>query len=706
MKQFLANSFVIILLFLPLVINSVDATSNFAFNITPVQVTWTKINIPTGTRMIIGDSTNDGIADYIYTNSSITHYVKQFGTGVSAFDISSGVARDVTYVHSNRVLAWYQPVTTTHCNNVVGIQWNVLTGLNITATQLSDDIISGDSRGAEVGLINKNNQTALMCKAATNNVVKIAIHDTPNRNESLIGVAPAVLNNGIMGIQGSVTGPIVWRTYLFTNTMYSEINTTSDGKSVSSLTYPMINTNNLLSSTTNFGTFPPTQAQIIIDPSIQKYVNGSAIPTTSVLNFNTHFYTRLTHPNLSNVTSLIINFPPFLLNPAFVSQPTYFVMNDGVKNYMAAILSNNLYYTDYTTLVSQITSNRAFANYIIDPANKYLTISLNGTLPTGTPITLTNRNGSSYTYRALEQTVLISGYYWNVPNQLRYYYPDFTNSLAQMPTDTFTSANAIWTLIINNSPQPGSIMISNSTNYNGTNPYVNSVTFLQSDRSTTTNLVNNACYNIYIADSSLATPVWLFEGTTCANGVNPKTIAFTNTLPSTFYTMGAAATHSFTPSNNALSTTVRDVVTPFTYNVIVKNSTGAVTINQTFTSNSTLDTRNFNVSNTAKSAGLFISVTGTGLIYSAYLGSPLSFASMASFFHQYFSYQGFDFLSFIPLIFASMFTRNTVGIGATLTVVLIATLSWLSVVVVSDTVIFIMMVIAILGLIGYRGLYG
>ena len=76
-----------------------------------------------------------------------------------------------------------------------------------------------------------------------------------------------------------------------------------------------------------------------------------------------------------------------------------------------------------------------------------------------------------------------------------------------------------------------------------------------------------------------------------------------------------------------------------------------------------------------------------------------------AFFHQYLSYQGFDLLSFIPLVFAAMFTRNTVGIGTALTVVLIATLSWFSIVVIPDQDIVIMIVIAAIAMIGYRQLY-
>ncbi len=710
MKHFLTHSFVILLLLLPLVTNSVDATSPYVWNITLPSVTWTKVSYNSG--MIIGDSTNDGIGDYVYTLSGNTHLTKQFGTGVSSFDISLGDKRGILFSHSNRVLAWYLSHKNTLCHDAVAIQWNVLTGTNITSTKLNETTSLGESLtanlgGAFTGIINKNNQTALICTGTNTGTISLAVHDIPNNNQSITdGAGTNVANNGIFGMKTTLSSTILID-YLYTNVLYTEKNSTSliRTNATAGLSYPYIDSVGILSNTKSLGVYGSPR-NLFIDPQITKYFNGSLATTNILLNNPNGLQSRLLHPQLNSL-SLLAAIPPFILNPQFTSlttPPTYFMLNDGTTDFVAAIYGNTLYYTNFATLMSQLSTNRALANYIIDPSSHFLTVPINGSY-SATPITLFLPNGTAITYVAPEQTVLFSGIHWQVPGQTRYYYPDFTNSLAQMPTDTFTSANAVWTIIVSNAPESGAIMFSNSTNYNGTNPYVSSVVFLQSDHSTTTSLVNNACYNTYVDDSSNATPIWLFQGVTCANGVNPKTIAFVNTLPLTFYTMGSAATHSFTPSTNALSTTVRSTTIPFTYTVIVKNSTGSVTINSTFTSNSTIDTRNFNVSSTTKSAGLFISVAGVGQIYSAYLGSPVSLASVASFFHTYFSYQGFDFLSFIPLIFAAMFTRNTVGIGATLTVVLIATLSWLSVVVVSDTIIFIMMVIAILGLVGYRSLY-
>lgn len=231
------------------------------------------------------------------------------------------------------------------------------------------------------------------------------------------------------------------------------------------------------------------------------------------------------------------------------------------------------------------------------------------------------------------------------------------------------------------------------------------ITRMDSTRSAEYDILPNQCQNIYMADISVKPTVFIYQGSTCSTGANAKTIAYTASLPVNFYSFKYGASDSYVPSTNTLTTMTRSTVTPFTYTVIVKNSTGAVAVNQTYTTSSTLDTRTFNVTGVTKPASLSISVAGSQ-IYSSYLGSPVSLSSVASFFHQYFSYDGFDFLSFLPIMFAGMFTRNTVGIGVVLTVVMIATLSWLSVVVVPDTVVFISIIVAVIGLVGYRGIYG
>jgi hypothetical protein len=271
-----------------------------------------------------------------------------------------------------------------------------------------------------------------------------------------------------------------------------------------------------------------------------------------------------------------------------------------------------------------------------------------------------------------------------------------------MPIGSITGSFSILTAIAGNAPVDSAVMLTNSSMYNNTYSFVDTVTFLQADRSFAVSLRNNACHEVFIRDSSVRTVLWNSQGILCNSGTMPKTIAYTVNLPLTFWTLQYGATHNFISDTNILSTTTRSTTTPFTYNVVVKNSTGNVAINTTYSGiNATLDSRSYNLTNVTKPASLFITV-GSSQIYSAYLGSTVSLSSVAAFFHQYFSYGGFDLLSFIPIIFAAMFTRNTVGLGTVLTVVCIATISWLSIVVIPDSYILIMVVIAVISLIGYR----
>lgn len=285
--------------------------------------------------------------------------------------------------------------------------------------------------------------------------------------------------------------------------------------------------------------------------------------------------------------------------------------------------------------------------------------------------------------------------------------PRWTNDATDIPTIYTTSSLFPIFLTASNAPSFAAIKVTQGSQVINGLESVYAVAQLDSTRSVEFDLPPGVCANIYIADISVSPTIWNFQGIICATGVNQKTVAYTNTVPFTFYTLKYGVTDSFTPSNNGLTTTFRTSSAPTTYTVIIRNATGTTAVNQTFTipANQTIDTRNFNVSSVSKPASLSVTVGGNQ-VYSAYLGSSLSLASVASFFHQYFNYQGFDLLSFIPVIFAASFTRNTVGAGIVMVVLMIATLSWLSVTVVPEPVVYVSVFVGVLSLVGYRSVYG
>lgn len=244
-----------------------------------------------------------------------------------------------------------------------------------------------------------------------------------------------------------------------------------------------------------------------------------------------------------------------------------------------------------------------------------------------------------------------------------------------------------------------------TTNNYGTDGDVWSVTRMDSTRSAEFDTTPNVCSDIWIADISVSPAVYNYQGATCATGANTKSIAYTSSLPLNFYNFPWGATDSFVPSTNTVTTTVRSTSVPFTYTETIASNNGTVETTRTFTASTSPDTQSLLLNSTNQPDSLKISVGGNQ-IFSDYLGSSFSLASTASFFHQYFNYQGFDLLSFIPLVFASAFTRNSVGVGVIMVVVLIASLNFFSIVTLPPTYIYIMALVGVISMIGYRSLYG
>lgn len=382
-----------------------------------------------------------------------------------------------------------------------------------------------------------------------------------------------------------------------------------------------------------------------------------------------------------------------------LTQTDYFVVLTSTHVYygnaqtaLGKLNSNNYAFQSYDIITQGTTSAFEVQNPILQSLKLYGPINLNSTVSKAGLFTLP----SGYSVKTT-----------SIESAIRTIDPRWTNDATDIPIITSTSSLFPIYLTVSNAPVFSAIKVTNPYQLINSQEAVWAVAQLDSTRTVEFDLPSNVCVNVYVADISVSPSIWNFQGIICASGVNQKTISYTNTLPFTFWTYPWGASDSFTPNTNGLVTTVRHTTAPFSYNIVLKNSSGTVFQNTTYTSNSTIDTQSFNLTGRAKPVSLYISsVTGgVNQIYSAFLGSPISLANTASFFNQYFSYQGFNLLAFIPIIFASMFTRNTIGIGVVLTVLCIATLSWLSVVVIPELDIMIMIVIAIIGLIAYRLTY-
>ena len=309
---------------------------------------------------------------------------------------------------------------------------------------------------------------------------------------------------------------------------------------------------------------------------------------------------------------------------------------------------------------------------------------------------------------------LVSGFNWkgtSTQSAVRKIDPMWTNDANIYPAIATNGTLFPVYLTVSNSPSSAGVMVQYPNQIINGQTAIYSVVQLDSTNSVEFDIPTGECVNIYVTDISKA-PVWTYEGSICASGVNQKTMAYINTLPLNFWSLKYGVSQSWTPATNGLSLTFHnDVVLDPTYNVIFKNSTGAVSGNYTYTipANTTLNTSSYNITGIKAPVEVLVYVTNpspTMLVYSSYIGSSLSLSSISAFFIQNFSYQGFSLLSLIPIVFASMFTRNTVGIGIVLTVVCIASLSWFSIVVIPDADIWIMMILGVLSLIAYRIYYG
>lgn len=428
-----------------------------------------------------------------------------------------------------------------------------------------------------------------------------------------------------------------------------------------------------------------------------------------------NYYTNSTLSFLSNIDSQ--TYKTALTIPATI----YNIPNPDVKllghwgspgaDYLFSVSSGNINYIGMSYLTTLLNQNRAYQPYdltlvgtdnhfYISPTSsspqvsiKLYGPSLNTTLSKYGMLTIP----SGYTMRTTSTAESV----------IRTLDPRWTNTPAtDIPAISTASSLFPIVLTVGDAPADGGLWLSNGAQVINSVNSAWCITTLDTTHTAECDIPAGQCANAYVTDISVTPTVWNYEGYVCATGSSAKTIYYTNTTPLTFYSMPYGASSSYTAATNGLTITTRATTTPYTYTVVIKNATGTTTQTFSETINATSATHSFNVTNATKPASVSVSFTGAGVVYTAYMGSSLSLASVSSFFHTYFSYQGFDLLSFIPIIFASMFTRNTVGIGGALTVVLIATLSWLSIVVIPDTTIYIMIFVAVLSLIGYRSLYG
>lgn len=233
-----------------------------------------------------------------------------------------------------------------------------------------------------------------------------------------------------------------------------------------------------------------------------------------------------------------------------------------------------------------------------------------------------------------------------------------------------------------------------------------SVHELTADHSFAVDLPTGKCVTIIGITTDIIPGDETDYGTLCASGVMPKQLIYTQNLAFTFWNLPFGASHTYDQNSGILKTKVRSDTQPFGYTVKVYNADNSLYNSTTYsgitTNSTTFDLKSYNASGSTKPSKIEIYDDNNKLVYYATIGVPSYLSGVGSFFAQYMSIDGFNILYMLPIIFAAMFTRNSVSIGTGLTVVFIATLSYLGLITIPDLVIYLLIFIAVVGMLAYR----
>jgi len=296
----------------------------------------------------------------------------------------------------------------------------------------------------------------------------------------------------------------------------------------------------------------------------------------------------------------------------------------------------------------------------------------------------------------------LSGYYHKSQGISRFALPELTNGTSFPYLVGTNSSQTTVTVNIKNAPTDFSVYLEDSRTFEGVN-YIWSVMRTTADKSFVVDLPNGQCVTIYGRDTSDLSNPWEDLGEICANGVMPKQISYLSDLSFTFWTLPWGTSHRYNHTAYEVDTLVRHTTLPYSYYVDVLDKDGNLVSSdyQTVTVSSP-DTQNYNLTGIDFPAKLIIKDgSDNSTLYTAVLGYPSYLSQVGAFFNQFFEVEGFNLLYMLPIIFAAMFTRSSVGIGTGLTVAFIALLSWLGLIVIEETIIYIMVFVAIIGMIAY-----
>jgi hypothetical protein len=452
------------------------------------------------------------------------------------------------------------------------------------------------------------------------------------------------------------------------------------------------------------GTMPMsiTFLSIVKDYSIKQYGNGFELPNGDELNLMKTKWTDYISNPLDDYTK-ILNLHYKILDPTLTSPLPFALYYDG-SNYKIIQIGSTVKYSDLPSLT----------NYTID----YLILDLwsGGVYPNLVPTSaLTSYTptlkSTIATYNTVSTTgafTLPSGYSISPDSGTtnRKIISTYTNTNELSPSFVgLTTGLTSLSILVKNSPSDYALIFKDTQSLLGDN-YIWSIMPLTADNTVTVDLPTGLC--VYVIGVTIDTiiPDYNEFGTLCASGTMPKTIIYSSNLSFTFWSLPYGVSHTFAQQTETLQTKVRHDTTPYNYTIRIFDANNVLQYEQEFLStNSTIQTETHNATGITFPALLRVYDNDGNQIYYSTIGIPGYLSASVAWFSQWLTISGFNLLFMLPLVFGAMFTRNTVGIGTMISVVFIATLTWLGVLPIPDVAIWFMFIIAAIGIVAYKKLY-
>jgi hypothetical protein len=373
-------------------------------------------------------------------------------------------------------------------------------------------------------------------------------------------------------------------------------------------------------------------------------------------------------------------------------------MYDGSQYYVGLILANSVKYT------SVMPSGYAVQSYIVDSNGKTLTNLATTTTLTYQRFAVQTPTSSIHADYA-GRFISWSGYDPYTPGVSRSFNPSWTNDDTNKPIfiNPYTGLTQL-SITVRNNPPDFALDLRDTTTLNG-QAYSWTVKELQADDSITVDIPTNTCFNVFGRDISTTMSIWNNLGQLCASGSSSKTITYTTNLSFTFWTLPWGVSSVYDPQTDGLVTMVRNSEINYTYNLRVYDRNGTLSLQQQYTNQNGLSTQSFNITGIQTPATLQILDQDNSTLYHTTMGYGNWLTAFQTFSNQHLTIDGFNLVAMMPLIFAAMWTRNTVSMGTMMTVVMIATLGFFGVLAIPEVLLYLMVFIAAIGMVAYKLMY-